>query len=289
MRKYFVLLLIGLTISCGRQGTKQTEKIITVSIVPFKYFVEAIGGGDFTVNVMIPPGADPHVYEPTPEQIIKLSRSVGYISNGYMGFEITWLDRLYETNREMKKLSLGDKINLISADNHTGGSVKGVDPHYWVSPKSGLIMASSVKDFLCELNPSQMENYESNYLALVKKITELDLKAERLFSGVTSRSFMVFHPDLTYLARDYGLEEIAIESEGKEPSPARMKELVDIARDKKIKTIFAQREFDTRNARTIADQVGAEIKIIDPLSGDWLTTTSDIITDVYKSLVESSK
>jgi zinc transport system substrate-binding protein len=289
MRKYFYLLLIALTVSCGRHGTKQAEKIITVSIVPFKYFVEVIGGGDFTVNVMIPPGADPHVYEPTPEQIVKLRRSIGYISNGYMGFERTWLDRLYETNKEMKKLSLGDKINLISPDHHAGGSVEGVDPHYWVSPKSGLIMASSVKDFLCELNPSQKEKYESNYLALVKKITELDLKAEKLFSGVMNRSFMVFHPDLTYLARDYGLEEIAIESEGKEPSPARMKELVDIARNKKIKTIFAQREFDTRNAKSIADQVGAQIRMIDPLSEDWLTTTSDIITDVYKSLVENSK
>jgi zinc transport system substrate-binding protein len=100
---------------------------------------------------------------------------------------------------------------------------------------------------------------------------------------------MVFHPDLTYLARDYGLEEIAIESEGKEPSPARMKYLIDLARAKKLKTIFAQREFDTRNAKTIAGQVGAKIEIIDPLSGDWLTTTSDIITAVYNSLTESSK
>jgi zinc transport system substrate-binding protein len=289
MRKYFILLLIFLIVSCGRQGTKQGEEIITVSIAPFKYFVDEIGGGDFAVNIMVPPGADPHLYEPVPEQIIKLSKSVGYISNGYMGFEMTWLDRFYETNRKMKRLMLGEKINLISSDHHDRGTMEGVDPHYWVSPKSGLIMASSVKDFLCELNPSQSEKYESNFRDLTKKINNLDLKAEQLFSGVKNRSFMVFHPDLTYLARDYGLEEIAIESEGKEPSPARMKYLIDLARAKKLKTIFAQREFDTRNAKTIAGQVGAKIEIIDPLSGDWLTTTSDIITAVYNSLTESSK
>lgn len=289
MRKYFVLLLTFFIFSCREQVTKPGEKIITVSIAPFKYFVDEIGGDDFTVNIMVPPGADPHIYEPIPEQIIKLSKSVAYISNGYMGFEMSWLKPFYETNRKMKRLTLGEKINLIASDHHDGDTFEGVDPHYWVSPKSGLIIASSVKDFLCDLNPSQSAKYETNYSALIKKIADLDLRAEQLFAIVSNRSFMVFHPDLTYLARDYGLEEIAIESEGKEPSPARMKYLIDLARAKKLKTIFAQREYDTRNAKTIAGQVGAEIVIIDPLSGDWLTTTSDIITAVYNSLKENSK
>jgi zinc transport system substrate-binding protein len=289
MRKYFVLLLIAFTVSCGRQGPKPPGKIITVSIAPFKYFIDEIGGGDFIVNIMVPPGADPHIYEPSPEQIIKLSKSVGYISNGFMGFEMTWLDRFYEINSKMKKLTLGEKINLIVSDHHNGDKVERVDPHFWVSPKSGLLIASSVKVFLCELNPSQSKKYESNYRDLIKKITDLDLKAEQLFSGVRNRSFMVFHPDLTYLARDYGLEELAIESEGKEPSPARMKYLIDLARAKKLKTIFAQKEFDTRNAKTIAAQIGAEIEIIDPLAGDWLKTTSHIITAVYNSLTGSAK
>ena len=138
-----------------RRGTDTGERIITVSIAPFKYFVKAIGGDDFKVNVMVPAGANPHIYEPFPKQIINLRKSVGYISNGYLGFEITWLDRFYDTNRTMKKLSLSKNIEpLGSSHHHEGDHVEGADPHYWVSPKCALIMALSVRDFLCELNPA---------------------------------------------------------------------------------------------------------------------------------------
>ena len=85
-------------------GADSGNKIITVSIAPFKYFVEEIAGNDFTVNIMVPAGADPHIYEPFPEQINKLRKSVAYISNGYLGFEMNWLDRFYETNRAMKTI-----------------------------------------------------------------------------------------------------------------------------------------------------------------------------------------
>ena len=118
------------------QAIIQTERIITVSIAPFKYFVEAIAGDDFTVNVMVPPGSDPHVYEPFPEQITKLRTSEAYISNGYLGFEMTWLDRFYETNTGMKKLNLGESIDPIESEHHhEGDNLEGADPHYWVSPK----------------------------------------------------------------------------------------------------------------------------------------------------------
>lgn len=150
-------------------------------------------------------------------------------------------------------------------------------------------MASSVKEFLCELNPSQKQKYEANYLSLVSKIQELDKKARELFSGVQNRSFMIFHPNLGYLARDYGLEEIPVEYEGKEPPPSRLKELIDRARKDGLNTIFVQREYDTKNAKAIADEIGAEVKIIDPLSEDWQKATLDIINALHNSLIESSK
>ena len=290
MRKIFCFLIILFIISCGRQSTDTGDRIITVSIAPFKYFVEEIAGDDFKVNVMVPAGANPHIYEPFPEQINKLRRSVAYISNGYLGFEMTWLNRFYETNKTMKRLSLGDKIDpLISGHHHEGDHIEGADPHYWVSPKCAMIMALSVKEFLCEINPLQKQKYEANYQSLVLKIQEVDKKARELFSGVQKRSFMIFHPNLGYLARDYGLEEIPVEYEGKEPPPSRMKELIDRARKDGLKTIFVQREYDTKNAKAIANEIGAEVKIIDPLSEEWLKTTSDIIIALYNSLTESSK
>jgi zinc transport system substrate-binding protein len=290
MRKIFFLLITCLCISCGRNSVDSGNKIITVSIAPFKYFAEEIGGNDFTVNIMVPSGADPHTYEPFPEQINKLRRSVAYISNGYLGFEMNWLDRFYETNMKMKRLSLGDRIDpLTSAHHREGGHIEGADPHYWVSPKCALVIASSVKGFLCELNPSQKEKYETNYLILISKIQDVDNKARELFTNVPKKCFMIYHPNLAYIARDYGLEEIPVEFEGKEPTPSRMKELIDRARKDNLKTIFVQKEYDTKNAKSIAGEIGAKIILIDPLSENWQKSTLDIIDAMHKSLIESSK
>lgn len=278
-----------LTISCGRQGANTSERIITVSIAPFKYFVEAIAGDDFKVNIMVPSGSDPHIYEPFPEQINSLRKSEGYISNGYLGFEMNWLVRFYETNKTMKRLSLGENIDpLVSEHQHEGEHVEGADPHYWVSPKCAKIMATSIKDFLTVLNPSQSLKYDANFQSLIGKISDLDNKAKELFSTVKKRSFMIYHPNLAYIARDYNLKEIPVEFEGKEPPPARLKELIDFARADGVKTIFVQREYDTKNAKAIAKEIGAGLKIIDPLSEDWLISTSDIVIALYNSLVQDS-
>jgi zinc transport system substrate-binding protein len=290
VRKIFLLLAIIFFSSCDHGGTDTGERIITVSIAPYKYFITAIAGDDFTVNVMVPAGANPHIYEPFPKQIFNLRKSVGYVSNGYLGFEVTWLDRFYDTNRTMKKLSLSKDIEPLGASHHHDGDhVEGADPHYWVSPKCAMIMALSVRDFLGELNPAGRSKYEANYQELLLRIQELDKKAAGLFSAIQSRSFMIFHPNLGYLARDYGLEEIAVEYEGKEPPPSRMKELIDRARNDHIKTIFVQREYDTKNAEAIAHEIGAKLQRIDPLSADWLDSTSEIIAALYNNLNESSK
>jgi zinc transport system substrate-binding protein len=290
MKKIFALLTIFIVLSCYRNKPETGARIITVSIAPIGYFVREIAGDDFSVNTMVLPGANPHIYEPYPEQISKLRKSVAYISNGFLGFEMTWLNRFYEMNRSMVKLSLGDKIDLIaSEDMHEGDHAEGADPHYWVSPKCAMTMASSVKDLLCKLNPSGEQKYKSNYSGLLLKISELDKKAKSLFSEFSGEAFMIYHPNLAYLARDYGLEEIPVEFEGKEPPPSRLKELIDLARAKNIRTIFVQKEYDSRNAKAIAGEIGAKIVVIDPLSENWLKATMDIITALNNSFVESRK
>jgi zinc transport system substrate-binding protein len=290
MQKIVWFLFLVLITSCKQRSNDSENPIITVSIAPFKYFVDQIAGKDFTVNVMVPAGSNPHIYEPFPEQVNKLRKSVAYISNGFLGFEITWLDRFYETNQKMKKLSLGDKITPLVSDSHKDGDhIEGADPHYWVSPKCAMIMAESVRDLLCGLNPGQKQKYETNYVSLISKIQEIDKTAQGYFADIRSRSFMIYHPNLGYLARDYGLEEIPVEFEGKEPPPSRMKNLIDRARSERLKIIFVQREYDTKNAKAIANEIGAVIQIIDPLSENWDKATIDIITAVHNSLVESSK
>jgi zinc transport system substrate-binding protein len=288
MHKLSLLSAVFLLVSCIGKETETKEKIITVSIAPYKYFVEAIAGDDFQINVMVPAGSNPHIYEPFPDQVSKLRKSVAYISNGYLGFEATWLDRFYETNRSMKRLSLADGIEpLESEHHHEGEHVEGADPHYWVSPKCALIMAASVRDFLCTLSPEKKEEYVTNYGRLEKNISDLDKRTEDLFAGFKGRQFMIYHPNLGYLARDYGLEEVPVEFEGKEPPPSRMKMLIDLSREKGMKTIFVQKEYDTKNAKAIADETGAKITIIDPLAEDWMKSTTDMIEAVHLSFTES--
>lgn len=290
MKRVIKYLIILLLVSCNQVRNINNKEIITVSISPFKYFVESIAGSDFDVNVMVPAGADPHIYEPVPGQITALSRSVAYISNGYLGFEITWLDRFFEANSKMKKLTLGATINLIKEDTeHPGEHSEGADPHFWVSPKSALIIAGSIKSLLCSMKPENSQKYEMNFSKLSDTIIALDKKAKEMFSAYEGKSFMIFHPALGYLARDYGLNQIAVEKEGKEPSPSFMKDLIDMAKSRNIKVIFIQKGFDTKNAGAIASETGAVLRPIDPLAEGWSKAVSDIINAVHESLVKSSK
>lgn len=288
MKKWLLPLLIIGIVSCRHDPSGTDKVIITVSIAPFKYFVNEIAGDDFAVNVMVQPGSNPHIYEPYPDQINRLQRSKAYISNGFLGFEKAWLGRFYEINPGMLKLTLGDKIEPIASGvHHDGDHTEGADPHYWVSPRCAAQMASSVKELLCTLNPGKSEKYEANLGLLLEKISGVDSLAVSCFRSSEGRSFMIYHPNLAYLARDYNLIEVAVEFEGKEPPPSRMKELVDLAREKDISTIFVQKEYDIRNARAIAGEIGASVAVIDPLSEQWLTTTTGIITELHKSFTEN--
>lgn len=270
--------------SCGRKGNAPVEKIITVSIGPFKYFVEAIAGNEYTVNVMVPAGSNPHIYEPYPDQVAKLKKSVAYISNGFLGFEMTWLDRFYEMNREMKTLSLGDAVDPIKPEHHHDGEhLEGVDPHYWVSPECAFKFAYSLKEFLAGLNPEKRADYEKRYEELLLKIRLIDNTLKELASFSERKGFMIYHPNLAYLARDYGFEEIAVEFEGKEPSPARMKYLIDRAKSEGLKIIMVQKEYDSRSARAIASETGARVVVIDPLSEDWYSSEKELIEILKES------
>jgi zinc transport system substrate-binding protein len=200
---------------------------------------------------------------------------------------MTWLDRFYEINRNMKRLSLGESIEPIAAQHHDEEHhVEKADPHYWVSPVCALKMASSLKDFIIELDPDNRVQYEKNFKILVERISEVDLRARELLSSKGKKSFMIYHPNLAYLARDYGLEEVAVEFEGKEPDPSRLIELIDRAKEEDLSVILVQKEYDTKNARAVADEVGASLVVIDPLAEDWYSSTNEII-DILKASFES--
>jgi len=277
---FFAVIILA---SCSTSSDEVDKEIITVSIEPFRFFVSAIAGDDYLINVIVPPGASPATYEPPPAVIKDLSNSKLLIINGYLGFEMAWFDRIINTGENVEVLQLADSQDLIAADSHRHGDIihyTGVDPHFWVSPQRALVIARDIKDFLVEQNPSESLVYNENFQKLDSIIRETDSYIKTAFEKTDDRSFMIFHPSLTYLAHDYGLDQIPVEKEGKEPSPSELKKLIDTGRDKNIKAIFVQREFDKKNAELIGDEIGAETIVIDPLSSEWDKSIRYIVDNI---------
>jgi zinc transport system substrate-binding protein len=138
-------------------------------------------------------------------------------------------------------------------------------------------MADSITSFLSRLNPASADKYVTNGTALKNNISIIDTACDSMFKPLKGRSFMIYHPNLAYLARDYGLVEVPVEFEGKEPPPSHLKRLIDLARKENIRAVFVQKEYDTKNARAIADEINAGVYVIDPLAENWLEATAEII------------
>ena len=256
-----------------RSGTEETDKpVISVSILPQQYFIEKIGGDLFHVNVMIPPGASPATYEPTFSQLSGLERSDVYMKIGYLGFELSWMDKIMSTNPSMKLVSFSEGIDLIREEGgahlheHAHG---GIDPHIWMSPLNAKIIATIVYRELLLLMPEEKVFLEERHAAFQAELDSLHATIGSMLEGLEQRSFMTYHPSLSYFARDYDLEQIPLEIGGKSPSPAHMKWMADVGKEKRISKVFLQMQLNQKDAETLAKEIGAEIIQINPLDPDW--------------------
>ncbi len=275
MKKIILLLAIAAIFgSCGSKKTQNEEpgKFITVSILPQKTFVKKITGDDFVVNVLIPPGTSPAAYTLLPSQLEEISKSAIWFRIGYIGFEQSWQDKIAQANSKMKVVDLSEGLDLIAQVKEQHGDhfhLSGVDPHIWLSPVLVKEMAKRILDEVSKLNPEQSVKYKTNYLEFVKEIDQLNIEIANKLKPFEGRKIIVFHPSLSYFARDYGLLQYSLESGGKEPTPQRMKELIDISKKENIKVMYIQGELDRDHARVFAEEVGGEIIQVRPLDPAW--------------------
>ncbi|MCD8182452.1 MAG: zinc ABC transporter substrate-binding protein [Bacteroides sp.] len=285
MKNILLVLLATILMTSCKQGSNQRNSkngkpIITVTIEPLRYFTEAIAGDRFTVTSMVPKGTSPETYDPTPQQLVDLARSKAYFRIGYIGFEQTWMDKLTDNAPHLQFFDMSDGVTLIYDDSHVHHAgtdneephqhTGGVEPHIWNSTTNAQIIAGNILSALCAIDNGNDSLYLERYSALCRKIEQTDsLIRQTLATPGADRAFMIYHPALSYFARDYGLHQIPIEAEGKEPSPAHLKELIDTCKDEKVKVIFVQPEFDRRNAELIARQTGTRVVDTNPLSYDW--------------------
>jgi zinc transport system substrate-binding protein len=246
---------------------------VMVSIVPQVYFVERVGGETVSATAMVGPGANPATYEPKPEQLKALSRSIAYFSIG-VPFEGAWLDKIAATNPQMVMVDTIAGIDRLPIDAHEDDAHEHAtgapDPHVWLSPRLVKVQAQTIYEALVDLAPEHADTFQANLDAFLTDIDALEGEIQETLSGVRGRKFMVFHPSWGYFARDFGLEQIAIEIGGQEPSAQELAQLIAEAKAEGIRVVLAQPEFSTANAETIAKEIGGEVLLISPLATDWL-------------------
>lgn len=253
------------------------EEAIFVSILPLRSLVGEIVGDDFDIHVLVPPGASPETFEPSSRQFADLNRAGLIFSVGWIDFETGLLSKVKDT---AKIVALNRGIEPIAGScSHEGHShAHGIDPHIWTSPRALQRMAANAYRAIHAAYPDSTK-YTYNYQQLQERLRELDSRtAEKIArSGVTS--FIVYHPALTYYARDYGLTQIAVENDGKEPSARRLSQLIRRAREESIGKIFYQEQFPASTVETIARDIHARCIEIDPLREDVIANI-DSLTDL---------
>lgn len=254
-------------VACG--GKKSSDKdIIYVSIAPIKPIVEAIVGDDFEIKVLVPAGASPETFEPIPKQFVELNKANLVFGTGVLDFEKSLLQRIHN---QSKVIDLSCGIELIEGScshaHHSHHCHHGIDPHIWCSPKSLAIMATNAYNAIVAAMP-EATDYADNYTVLADRILALDEEVAELCKASSLPYFIIYHPALTYLARDYNLEQIAIEDEGKEPSAKHISQIIDLARNNGIKRVFYQQEFPESSVEVICEDIGAQSVAINPLAED---------------------
>jgi zinc transport system substrate-binding protein len=280
------LLLIAVG-SCHQSSDRIDKPIIAVSILPQKFFVEKIAGVKFIINVMVPAGANHENYDPSPQQIIGLSDAVVYFRIGNIDFENIWVKKFSENYPDLKFVNLSTKIDLIKP---TGEAYKyeQSDPHTWMSPANVKIMAKTIYETLVELDLKNEQFYTNNYKQFLNEIDSVNLLVRAKFQNARSNSFIIYHPALTYYARDFGLIQLAIELDGKGPSVKHITELIDIAKREKIKAVLVQRQFDITKAETIANEIGGKVIEIDPLNENWSQEIIDITNKLSETFIKKN-
>ncbi len=252
------MVTAGALFSCSSPTEGKANKI-TVSIEPLRYFTEQIAGDRFEIVTMVPKGSSPEYYEPTAQQMADLSESVLYIKVGSLGFERTWMPRLIANAPHTTVVNSSERV---VADENS-------DPHVWMSTRNAIVITHNIYDALKRINAKDSLYFRHRLDSLCDVINTTDRYVRKAVAGSPAKAFVIYHPALTYFAADYGMRQIAVEENGREPSAADLQRIISTAKEKGVTSMFVQQEFASRNVDVIADAIGADKVEINPLGYDW--------------------
>ena len=286
------LLLIALTAGCRSEPEAADGRIkVFVSIRPQVYFVDKIGGAAVSVEALVGPGQNPVTYEPTPGQMTRLSNSTLYFRIG-VPFEEGWIEKIASANRSMRIVDLRERVPMREMVSHwhrpgraKERSSKGTkDPHIWLSPTRVKFMAATIYHELLKEDRGRKDYYENNLALFHRELDLLDQEIREILKPLTRRVFIVYHPSWGYFAEDYGLHQIPIETEGKEPSGKYLRDLIALAKEEGIGIVIVQKQFNQKPARALASSIGGKVVQIDPLDGDYSNNLRNLATVLAKNI-----
>lgn len=270
--KIFALLLaVTLLSGCVSQdesslatpsGNASHRINVATTIAPLGDFVRAVGGEKVEVTVLVPPGAEPHTFEPTPSLMMDVAKADLYVMNG-AGLEF-WMNKLLEANKRMVVVDSSRGIVLLQE------SVGEIDPHIWLSLRNGALQVDNICSGLIEIDSQNKDYYIQNRDDYLQKLNDLDVGLNRTFAGKKEKRFIVQHPAWTYFARDYSLIQVPLMENEKEPGPKYLGEVIELAKKNNITTIFVEPQFNPKSAEVIAREMNARVVTIDPLAGNYL-------------------
>ena len=280
LSKLFPLLFLLLA-GCGRSSGPTTENkrpLVLVSIAPYKLLAERIAGEELTVQTIIPPRANPHAFEPTSRQVLEISRGQIWFRIGEP-FEEKILPLLLESSPSLYVADLRDGIELQPADEEHGChrcTTDHLDRHIWLSPKLAAVQASHIAKVLTEQFPNHKERFENNLQNCLSALEQLDLEIQAILAPLQERSFIVSHPAFGYFCREYGLEQLSVEQEGKDPRPRHLEEMLAKAKETHAAIALALPQHNNKGAQVIADEMKVPIRMIDPYSADYFDTMRNL-------------
>lgn len=248
------------------------KKIVTVSIEPQRYMLEQIAGGHVQVRCLLSDGANPETYDPSMTHMINLQKSAAYMRMGNIGFESALIDKIHDSNPDLPIFNTSTGIDPVRGTHSHGHpeDMDAIDPHTWTSVRNAKIIAANMLEGLLKIDPSNARDYRRNYERFTHRLDSLDSVFTARLEPRRGEAFLVWHPSLSYFARDYGLEQVTVGGhEGKELSVGALREAVEHAREHGAEVFFSQTDLDTRQVNAMNSEIGARLVEINPMSGRW--------------------
>lgn len=277
MRHFYILLtaLSLLFAACNQSSNEKDKKSIFVTINPLRTIAEELTCGDFEVEVLVPRGASPETFEPTMQQIASLNKAEFLFEVGLIDFEQSLINRLDD---DVEVVNLSDGIAILAGCCSHGNKhhTHGIDPHIWTAPRSLATMVSNIHSAI-KLHYPDSVKYDIAAEKILNRLALLDQRCKSRIDEAGVNAIMIYHPAYTYLAHDYGIEQIAIEHDGKEPTPKQLTTLIDKAKAKGIGVIFHQPQYNANKLTAIANETGADIIVTDPLADDIVAEIDHVI------------